>query len=191
MEGFPLKSSVSLRFRLLSRTLRKPCPPTSLRLERREARILGSRDLTRSWPCGPANLSAPRSPPTLLASEEVKRLLGGREKEKERKKHGTSVPECVKMAPGSSQGALGTSQRGLVAFLGHPNCHVEGSWSGLGSSLGPLRGVLGGTSLASLLEACRVPRAPFWRHVVAQGRVHSENGEKLDVDDLLQRIAYF
>ena len=95
LEGFPLKSAVSLRFWLLSRTLRKPCPPTSLRLERREARILGSGDLTRSWPCGPANLSAPRSPPTLLASEEVKRLLGSegqtdrkreREREREREK---------------------------------------------------------------------------------------------------------
>ena len=55
------------------------------------------------------------------------------------------------MVPGSSQGALGTSQRGLVALLGHPNCCLEGSWGGLGSSLGPLGGVLG-------------PRWPFfWR----------------------------
>ena len=61
------------------------------------------------------------------------------------------VPECVKIVPGSSQGALGTSQLGLVALLGHPNCRLEGSWGCLGSSLGPLGGVLG-------------PRwPPFWR----------------------------
>jgi|AACY02.8.fsa_nt_gi hypothetical protein len=67
------------------------------------------------------------------------------------KKHSKSAPECIKITPGSSQGALGTSQRGLVALLGHPNCRLEGSWGGLGSSLEPLGGVLG-------------PRWPFfWR----------------------------
>ena len=86
------------------------------------------------------------------------------------------------MVPVSSQGALGTSQRGLVAPLGRPNCRLEGSWGALGSSSGPLGGL--GTSLPSFLEALRLPRATFSRHVVAQRRVRNENGEKLDVDDL-------
>ena len=88
-------------------------------------------------------------------------------------------PECVKMVPGSSQGALGTSQRGLVALLDRPNCPLGGSWGGRG------------TSLASFWDAWRLPRVPFWRHFVAQGRVRSEHGEQLDFDDPLKRYAYF